>query len=235
MRAAALLLILLAPDSSGSGRRRTVVLSLGEKTVRMEFVALGPGRFVTGEEGLPGVVTRSFWIQTTEVTQEQWEAVMGSNPSRHVGPRRPVDNVSWTLARKFLDRLKPSARGYEPALPTEAEWEYACRAGSTTQWPFGDDAALLPDYAWFGFGPKDRGSFDVATKKPNAWGLYDMCGNVLEWCENVISGDPAGGGERRVVRGGGWYGPAEHTKPAWRHLYGPEQTGQTLGLRVVLR
>jgi formylglycine-generating enzyme required for sulfatase activity len=230
MRIAAILL-LLAPDSSGTGRPKSIVLTLGEKAIRMEFVAVGPGRFVMGEgsEARPVVLSRVFWIQTTEVTQEQWEAVMQTNPSQHVGPRRPVDHVTWTLAGEFIARLKPLARGNEPALPTEAEWEFACRAGSTTRWHFGDDPARLEEYAWFGLGPKDHGSFDVATKKPNAWGLYDMCGNVLEWCADVVPG------EQRVVRGGGWYGPAQHTESAWRYLYSPDQTGQTLGLRVVLR
>ena len=226
MRAA--ILLLLALDSSGTGRPKTVVLTLGDKGVRMEFVALGPGRFLMGDERRPVLLTRTFWLQRTEVTQEQWDAVMETNPSQHVGPRRPVDHVTWNLAQQFIARLKPCARVYAPSLPTEAEWEFACRAGTTTRWHFGDDPGALAEHAWFGLGPKDHGSFDVATRKPNPWGLHDMTGNVLEWCEDVV-------GDKRIVRGGGWYGPAEHTTSAWRHLYSPDQTGQTLGLRVVLR
>jgi len=247
MRPSALLLLLFfSPDSSGLGRTGKTVVLLGEKgAVRMEFVALGPGRFVMGEgaDAHTVVLTRPFWIQTTEVTQEQWQAVMGSNPSQHKGDRRPVDHVSWLMAKDFVERLKAFTPGCEPALPTEAEWEYACRAGSRTKWCFGDGPAALTDHAWFGFGPVDRGSFDVGGKKPNVWGLFDMSGNVLEWCEDWFGGyagdavDPRGPekGEKRIVRGGGWYGPAEHTLSAWRYSYAPDMTGQTLGLRVVLR
>ena len=135
-------------------------------------------------------ITRPFHLGKYPITQQQWEAVMGTNPSRFKFAENPVESVNWNDCQEFLKKLnamKRSAitRALGPAaqfrLPTDAQWEYACRAGSTTQFSFGDDAALLGEYAWYG---ANSGSYmhPVGAKKPNAWGLYDMHGNARQWC-----------------------------------------------------
>jgi len=162
----------------------------------------------------PVKIARPFWLGKYEVTQEQWQAVMGDNPSKFPGrPKNPVEMVSWQDCQLFLktlsEKLKKKFR-----LLTEAEWEYACRAGAATEFYFGNNAELLGDYAWW--GANSMGSTQaVGRKKPNAWALHDMAGNVYEWCEDWFAPyerqpqrDPQGppSGASRVVRGGSWGG-----------------------------
>jgi formylglycine-generating enzyme required for sulfatase activity len=155
-------------------------------------------------------LTKPFYMGKNEVTQEQWEAVMGKNPSKTKGAKLPVTDVSWEDCQEFIKKLnKKTDGGYR--LPTEAEWEYACRAGTTTAYSFGDKIT-----------PKDANYLDskigepvaVGSYKPNAFGLYDMHGNVWEWCEDWYDDYPAGAvtdpkgpatGEKRVLRGGSFY------------------------------
>ncbi|MFM8216772.1 MAG: formylglycine-generating enzyme family protein, partial [Pirellula sp.] len=168
-------------------------------------------------------ITRDYYLGVYEVTQRQFQLVMGRNPSEfqgaivdHLNDDLPVDDVSWQDAVEFCDKLsgfeeeKQSRRAYR--LPTEAEWEYACRAGTTSVYSFGDEAGLLWEYAWFSKSGNNR-THTVGLKEPSAWGLYDMHGNVWEWCwdwdseypiESVI--DPKGpdSGDVHVLRGGGW-------------------------------
>ncbi len=195
-----------------------------------EMVLIPAGQFTMGsdsgdaDEKPPHAVTvGAFYMDTREVTQKQYEALMQQNPSKYKGPDRPVEQVDWyhaalyCNARSRKEGLKPcydpktlacdfSANGYR--LPTEAEWEYACRAGSATQYSFGDDPAKLRDYAWFKTNA-NKTSHPVGQKQPNAWGLYDMHGNVAEWCQDIYvnSYDPQkieALGDKRVLRGGGW-------------------------------
>jgi formylglycine-generating enzyme required for sulfatase activity len=182
-------------------------------SVGMKFVRINPGTFKMGsaDEGPIHDVTLSkgFYLQTTEVTQAQWQAVMGTNPSEFKGPDWPVDMVPWFDAQEFLRKLNAREKDTRYRLPTEAEWEYACRAGG--QEP--DGAPNLGEVAWWA-GNSGREVHPVGQKKPNAWGLYDMRGNVWEWVQDRYGDysagrqvDPHGpaSGTYRVLRGGSWW------------------------------
>ena len=197
----------------------------------LEMVAIPPGEFQMGSpsqekdrysnEGPQHQVrlTKPFWLGRYEVTQAQWKAVMGSNsnPSYFKGDNLPVEQVSWNDCQSFVEKLNALGQGTF-RLPTEAEWEYVCRAGMTTRFYWGDDSSYsqVGKYAWY---VENSGlqTHPVGEKEPNAWGLYDMSGNVWEWCEDwygAYSGglevDPKGqeSGETRVLRGGIWsFGP----------------------------
>ena len=204
-------------------------------------------------------ITRVFYLGVYPVTQGQYLAVVGQNPSCFKGSDDlPVEGVSWLDAVQFCTKLserenrKPDywvdggtvtvldGDGYR--LPTEAEWEYACRAGSTTRYPFGDSKAKLREYAWFSifFGVQTH---PVGQKQPNRWGLYDMLGNVWEWCQDGYDGsyykksprnDPPGPSEAsaRVIRGGGWDSFPSVCRPACRMGERPEARFTSLGFRV---
>ena len=161
-------------------------------------------------------ITRPFYLGTYAVTQQQWVAVMDSNPSNYKGPNNPVVEVNWEHCQVFLDKLnaKTAGQGGKFVMPTDAQWEYACRAGTTTKYCFGDYETQLGDYAWYKANAEDK-THPVGEKKPNAWGLYDMHGNACGWCKDwyedyyyLISpmDDPAGplGGTLHVYRGGSW-------------------------------
>ncbi|GIW90010.1 MAG: hypothetical protein KatS3mg109_0442 [Pirellulaceae bacterium] len=188
-------------------------------------------------------IYRPFYLAVTEVTQEQYQQVMGTNPSYFQGaPKRPVENVSWNDAVEFCRRLSQK-EGKEYRLPTEAEWEYACRAGSTTRWSFGNDASELGEYAWYG-GNSGGTTHPVGQKKPNAWGLYDMHGNVWEWCADWYDevyyrtsplDDPKGpdSGRFRVLRGGSWvYHRPGTFRCAFRYNGRPDLRYDAGGFRV---
>jgi formylglycine-generating enzyme required for sulfatase activity len=174
------------------------------------------GRQVSDEKPQHRVrITKPFYLGKYLVTQEQWEAVMGNNPSHFKGPKNPVEQVSWDDCQQFLRQAQREVgvRGGKFQLPTEAQWEYACRAGSTTRYCFGDDESGLGEYAWYDKNSGNK-THPVGEKKPNAWGLYDMHGNVWEWCQDWYDGgyyansptdDPTGPGSNRVLRGGSWF------------------------------
>ena len=162
-------------------------------------------RPVIPDEDLVAIPGKAYRMQRTEVTQRQYEAVMGNNPSKFRGPDRPVENVAWDDCQKFIRRAsEKDGRRYR--LPTEEEWEYACRAGSTVEW--GKRAnGVCGSLGVMGWYEKNSGgeTHPVAQKEPNAWGLYDMHGNVGEWCQDLYEfGDSS-----RVYRGGGWDDDAE--------------------------
>jgi formylglycine-generating enzyme required for sulfatase activity len=202
-------------------------------SITLEFAHIPAGSFMMGspedEQGRrvderqhKVTLTKDFYIQKTEVTQAQWKAVMGNNPSTFKGcDDCPVETISWNDAQEFIKRLnKLDGRGRKYRLPTEAEWEYAARAGTTTPFAFGkclstDEANYNGNYPLKGCpeGEYRQKTIPVASLKPNAWGLYDMHGNVWEWCEDWYGDyptkpvvDPKGPerGSARVLRGGGW-------------------------------
>ncbi len=199
------------------------------------------------------VIPHGFWMGRHEVTQGEYQAVLATNPSNSPGdPRRPVERVNWYEALEYCATLTARERargglplGYAFRLPTEAEWEYACRAGSTTAFCFGQDTTgtVLPDFAWFTRN-SDAASHPVETRKPNAWGLCDMHGNVWEWCLDRWDGTLPGGsitnvarraaGPLRTARGGSWLYDSRACRSANRDDYDPSNRCSDLGFRVVL-
>ena len=199
---------------------KKIILTL-RRGVTMELVLIPAGSFMMGDaDGRTDerpvhkvTISKPFCLGKYEVTQRQWWAVMGNNPSRVKGPMNPVEKVNWHDCQAFIGRLNRKFGGF--SLPTEAQWEYACRAGSTTRFSFGDDEDRLGDYGWCG-NNSARKTHPVGQRKPNAWGLYDMHGNVYEWCADWYGGDffkeqpavdPPGPptGAARVFRGGAWH------------------------------
>ena len=178
-----------------------------------------------------------------EVTQAEWEAVMGSNPSRFKGANRPVEQVSWNDCQTFINKLN-SASGFHFRMPTEAEWEYAARGGSSSRgykYAGGNDINAV---AWYD-GNSGRQTHDVGTKRPNELGIYDMSGNVWEWCSDWYgdkyygsssSTNPKGpsSGSYRVSRGGSWNSIARYCRVANRDFSDPDFRIIDLGLRLVL-
>ena len=198
-------------------------------------------------------LTYNFWMGAMEVTQAQYQALMGTNPSNFPGANNPVEQVSWNHAVAYCAALttQQSALGNVPAgyqyrLPTEAEWEYACRAGTTTE--FSTGTALFCNDAKFDFSYHSNsscnsgGTMPVCSYAPNAWGLYDMHGNVWEWCLDSVANYPSGavtdpfvtGGVSRVIRGGSWTDGSSGCRSAYRVNYNPGNTLNNRGFRVVL-
>ncbi len=251
-------------------------------TVSLDMIWIEPGTFMMGsptdelgrdsdETQHQVTLTRGYWLGKYEVTQAQYEAVMGTNPSYFKGADFPVEKVSWYNAMDFCAKLTDIERaagrlpeGYEYTLPTEAQWEYACRAGTTTAFNNGTNIPTmlqrtdrpcpnLDPLAWYGYNSGQYDSagnytgngktFPVGQKQPNAWGLYDMHGNVDEWCldwygDYPISAvtDPKGPatGSYRVVRGGSWVYYAYDCRSAHRFSNGPDYYYDCYGFRVAL-
>lgn len=251
--------------------------------VKLDLVYVEPGSFTMGsstnevghilnEISHTVNLTHGFWIGKYEVTQAQWSAVMGGNPSRKKGENLPVDQVSSVEALDFCKKLTEQEQvagrlpeGYVFTLPTEAQWEYACRAGSTTSFYNGGDleksgedeginkkCTALDEIGWYSENAGKK-SHPVGEKKPNAWGIYDMQGNVWEWCldtcnyesrwrgamtDAYVDGitDPlcTAKGSYRILRGGSWRTPAESCRVAFRSNFSPKKGYYSIGFRVVL-
>ncbi|MBF0240474.1 MAG: formylglycine-generating enzyme family protein [SAR324 cluster bacterium] len=189
-------------------------------------------------------ITSPFYLGKYEVTQEQWVAVMGSNPSKFKSRSNPVEQVSWNDIQQFIEKLNKKEGKNEYRLPTEAEWEYAARAGTSTQYSFGDSESALGQYAWY-YGNSGDTTHPVGQLKPNAWGLYDIHGNVREWVQDWYgknyysqspSTDPTGPstGSGRVLRGGSWNFPAWYCRSAFRHFDSPFNRYDYDGFRLAL-
>ncbi|MCE2792618.1 MAG: formylglycine-generating enzyme family protein [Planctomycetota bacterium] len=225
-------------------------------SIGMKLVLIPRGKFAMGSaRGNPEAdaderqhevtLTRDCYLGAFEVTQSQFEKVMGRNPSQFQGPsiedggaNHPVDQVSWFDAVEFCKRLseltEERAAGRTYRLPSEAEWEYACRAGSSDEFAFGNDVGLLGDYAWYEENSVGLQRYPVGRKKPNAWGLYDMHGNAWEWCADwyeEYSGQPAidptgpSKGADRVYRGGSISRGAPYCRSANRTATNPSFAG----------
>ena len=238
-------------EGSRAGESKTLTL----KGVKYTFRWCPSGSFQMGspknekdrendEQQHRVTLNRGFWMLETEVTQEMWESVMGDNPSRFKGANLPVESVSWNDCQDFIGKLNQTSgipSGYKLSLPSEAQWEYACRAGSTGSYGGTGD---LDEMGWYDDNSGSK-THEVRGKKPNAWGLYDMHGNVSEWCQDGWDGDyygespeqdpPGPGiGSWRVYRGGGWPNAVGLCRSAYRNGHQPGDRVSDLGLRLAL-
>jgi len=258
------------PQTPAIGKDHTIILSEDQE---LELKWIEPGEFTMGspekiveggflgfgetvkQAGEPGrdsceqqhsvTLSQGYWLGKYTVTQGQWESVMGSNPSEFKGRDLPVDKVSWedamSFCRKLTERERSAGRlaaGYEYTLPSEAQWEYACRAGTT-----GAYAGDLDSMGWYDKNSGNK-THAVGTKRANGWGLYDMHGNVWEWCSDWYGAYPSGyvvdptgasSGPHRVLRGGGWLHDASSCRSAFRDRFGPGSRDCDLGFRLVHR
>jgi formylglycine-generating enzyme required for sulfatase activity len=250
--------------AGGGAEGKELTLDLGDK-VTLKLVRIPEGKFLMGspesekdrdknETQHEVTISKPFYMGVTEVTQEQYETVMGNNPSTFKGKTNPVEAVSWDDAQTFCKLLSKKS-GKTVVLPTEAQWEYACRAGTKTRFSFGDKDEDLRKYGSYydkadtrGRPGQDKEHSDgfgkTASLKPNAWGLYDMHGNVWEWCQDWhgdyrkgAATDPTGAdtGSVRVLRGGSWRNvdPAS-CRSASRGGFGPNSRADIFGFRVAV-
>ena len=225
-------------------------------SIGMEFVLIPSGSFMMGSDpnfeeahrdespSHKVIISQPFYLGKYEVTQAQWLAVMGSNPSKFKGRNNPVEMVSWHDTQEFIRRLNAQEGHERYRLPTEAEWEYAARAGTSTTYFFGDDKNALSRYAWYHENANEAPR-PVGQKPPNAWGLYDVHGNVREWVQdwygetyyaNSPDTDPKGpsSGKKRVDRGGSWGFNAVFCRSAFRGDVLPDARMGYLGFRLAL-
>ena len=241
-------------------------LTREDNGMEVRFVLLPPGQFLMGspksetgryddEDQVEVTLTGGFWIGQTVVTQSQWEEVMGTRPWEgepytRTGANDPATYVNHEDATNFCERLTERDQkaghispDWEYRLPTEAQWEYACRAGTRTRYSFGDDESQLGDYAWYSrnaYNLGERYAHEVGQKKGNPWELYDMHGNVWEWCQDCWNDDLPGGVDpvvteesgNRVLRGGGWGSDSGYCRSANRASSAPENRGSYLGFRL---
>ncbi len=250
---------------SKESENKNITIQLSD-TVNLDMIWIEPGTFTMGspkgeldrdydEAQHQVTLTKEYWLGKYEVTQAQYETVMGTNPSWYKGADLPVEMVSWFGAKEFCAKLTSVAKasgklpeGYEFTLPTEAQWEYACRAGTTTALNNGENLSneeKCPEMDEVGCydGNSNEMTHPVGQKKPNAWGLYDMHGNVWEWCldwngdypETAVV-DPTGPdtGVSRVLRSGSWGGYATYCRSAFRNCKSPDTYNRYYGFRVAL-
>ena len=219
------------------------------KGVSYRFRWILPGEFLMGDEAWsftkpvhPVHISQGFWLGETTVTQALWQAVMDENPSVYKEDQLPVNSVSWDDTKRFIQAFNALDEDLRLCLPTEAQWEFACRAGTQTQFFFGDE--LKEDHAHFDKA-SGTGPVQVKEKPCNAWGLYQMHGNVWEWCEDRYYGDyyqksektdPGGPSDpsfsSRVLRGGSWNGHAAGARSAYRYYYAPDVRYYFTGFRL---
>jgi formylglycine-generating enzyme required for sulfatase activity len=272
--AALLCSVALGDDVPTSQRSASIFVGIHAGQVRddnglkMKLVWCPPGTFTMGsptdekgryinEDPVNVTLTKGFWLGQYEVTQAEWEREMQTMPWSgkefvKAGDEYPATYVSWDDAMNFCRKLTETEQdagrlsaGWKYVLPTEAQWEYACRAGVKSRFSFGDDEADLVEFGWFNKNARDAGEkypHHVGRKKPNPWGLYDMHGNVWEWCRDVYAEKLRGGddpmvsigGSLREFRGGGWSTDADRFRAALRAGGAPRDRLDNLGFRVAL-
>ena len=237
-----------ATTSSTNTNRQRILQELADNMVYVQGGTFTMG--ATDEQGSDAedwekpahsVTLSSYYIGKTEVTQELWQAVMGSNPSRFTGNRKPVEQVSWKDCQIFISKLN-SLTGKKFRLPTEAEWEFAAQGAIKSKDYKYSGSNTLDDVAWY-YGNSGKTTHEVGTKSPNELGLYDMTGNVYEWCNDWYgnyscspSNNPTGpsSGTYRVDRGGGWRSIARYCRSSYRIHGAPVNRHFDLGLRLCL-
>jgi formylglycine-generating enzyme required for sulfatase activity len=240
-----------ASSISASSTVGKIISSLVEELgdgVKLEMIQIPGGSFLMGsneyesEKPIHQVTLSPFAIGRFPLTQAQWKSVMGSNPSNFKGGDLPVERVSWKAAVEFCEALSErTGRVYR--LPTEAEWEFSCRAGTDTLFSFGEDSESLDQHAWY-YNNSDQKTHAVGQKAPNAWGLHDMHGNVFEWCQDWYDDDyyqqnpvtdPPGPpqGTSHVLRGGSWLSVSYLCRTAYRFSNWPDYRYYDIGFRVV--
>lgn len=205
------------------------------------FIEIHPGEFMMGsnfrwfsEQPVHKVkISQSYEIGATLVTQAQWETITGHNPSDFKGSNLPVERVSWDDIQEFIKTINTQSTHYQYRLPTEEEWEYAARAGTTEEY-----AGNLDEMSWYKAN-SDNKTHEVATKKPNPWGIYDMHGNVWEWCQDWYRDYPSDSqpdptaNPCKVIRGGSWYFGDDYSRSAFRFYITPDVRSNHLGFRLV--
>ena len=217
-------------------------------TIDMKFALIPKGEFMMGSEEYDWekpvhtvTISKPFYLSVYQLTQREWETVMGNNPSDFKGDNQPVENVSWDDVQEFIKKLNEKENTHKYRLPSEAEWEYAVRARTTTRYSFGDGDSKLDEYAWY--SENSDKTHPVGKKKANQWGLYDMHGNVWEWVQDEWHGNydsaPTDGSAwedgvsaDRVLRGGGWVADAGDCRSADRD-FGPGNRSRFLGFRLL--
>ena len=244
-----------ASNASSSDNKSSAfanVLPITVNAITFNMIKVDGGTFTMGatseqkdsdkdEKPKHQVTLSSYYIGETEVTQALWTAVMGNNPSEFNGDNLPVDNVSWEDCQTFIGKLN-DLTGKSSRLPTEAEWEYAARGGNRSNHTQYSGGSMIDDVAWYR-GNSGNKTHSVKTKKPNELGLYDMSGNVYEWCQDWYGSygsnaqtNPTGpdSGSRRVVRGSSWGGSDRFCRTSSRHDISPGNHYFHLGLRLAL-
>lgn len=235
----------------------TVFSNIYKNSIGIDFILIPAGQFEMGsvkcesnwyqnERPVHRVnIQNAFYLGRFPVTQKQWVEIIDRNPSKFSGDNNPVDRISWDDAQGFIQKLNEQECTDKYRLPSEAEWEYACRAGTTTRYSFGDNELELDRYCYY--GNQDIGSHPVGEKEPNPRGLYDMHGNVWEWTQDVYHGSyedaPVDGSARededgrimRVLRGGSWQTSAVGCRSASRYYLPPvaRRNSSRVGLRLV--
>ncbi|MDD7439840.1 formylglycine-generating enzyme family protein [Prevotellamassilia timonensis] len=237
------------PKAKPAPRRNSSTTGLSAELNKLinNMVYVSGGTFIMGgddsSDQMPthNVTLSSYYICKYEVTQALWQAVMDSNPSKFKGDYRPVEGVSWNDCQTFINRLN-SYTGRNFRLPTEAEWEFAARGGNYSRHYKYSGSNYIGDVAWYDGNSGDH-THPVGTKQANELGLYDMSGNVWEWCSDWYGSyssysqtDPIGpnSGSDRVWRGGGWYDSVWNCRSSYRNYYAPRDCSDYLGLRLVL-
>jgi len=211
--------------------------------VTITMVLVPAGEFIMADPGgvqTHVIISKPFWLGKHEVTQQQYRAVMGQTTSKFEGATNPAEQLTWYKTQEFLKKLNSLIGGAQFVLPTEAQWEYACRAGSASRFCFGDAYELLPQYAWCGAN-SGATTHPAGTRLPNAWGIHDMHGNVAEWCQDWCVGlgegtlkDPRGPADQtsRAVRGGAWTDAGDQCLAGYRQMLWPAHEAPRIGFRV---